>query len=383
MVTQLSAVEVAPADEANVELVARVRPPAWRSPVPAPKYDLVVIGGGTAGLVCAAGAAGLGARVALVERHRLGGDCLNTGCVPSKALIRSARAVGELRRAAGLGVRPGDVPVDFAAVMERMRQRPLRPSRGTIRAERLPRASASTCSSATATLHRRRTVMVGDRSAPLRAGGHRHRWTSRDSAGARPRGGAALHQRDRLRLDRAAAASGDRRRRSDRLRTGAGVRALRRVGHRRRSRSADSPARGCRRGRDRASRRSRPTASRSCSASHWKIAARPPEGWRAALPTRAARPCPGSVAGDALLVAAGRAPNIEDLVSTPPASPPRSRASRSTTACGRPTPASTPRATSARRTSSRTLADALSRIVAAERVVLRAAERSARWSFRG
>ena len=63
----------------------------YRDPVNATTYDLVVIGGGTAGLVCAAGAATLGARVALVEKDRLGGECLNTGCVPSKALLAAAR----------------------------------------------------------------------------------------------------------------------------------------------------------------------------------------------------------------------------------------------------------------------------------------------------
>ena len=79
-------------DAADQEWRAQVRPPDWVNPVPAGRYNLVVIGGGTAGLVSAAGAAGLGARVALVERHLLGGDCLNTGCVPSKALISGARA---------------------------------------------------------------------------------------------------------------------------------------------------------------------------------------------------------------------------------------------------------------------------------------------------
>src|SRR5687767_15963328 len=99
-------------------LLAHVRPEGWRNPEPAPTYDLVVIGGGTAGLVCAAGAAGLGARVALVERALLGGDCLNTGCVPSKALLRSARAVHEARDAAAVGVRT-TTEVDFGAVMAR------------------------------------------------------------------------------------------------------------------------------------------------------------------------------------------------------------------------------------------------------------------------
>lgn len=105
------------------ELIANTHPSDWRNPEPAGRYNLVVLGAGTAGLVCAAGAAGLGARVALVEKHRLGGDCLNYGCVPSKALLRCARAAGEARRAGEFGVRVGGpVEVDFAAVMERMRR---------------------------------------------------------------------------------------------------------------------------------------------------------------------------------------------------------------------------------------------------------------------
>lgn len=121
--TSTSVLQVPPDDAANRALVGHVHPPAWQNPSPAAMYDLVVLGGGTAGLVSAMGAAGLGARVALVERHFLGGDCLNTGCVPSKALLRSARVVGELRRAAALGVSARDVSVDFAAVMRRMRER--------------------------------------------------------------------------------------------------------------------------------------------------------------------------------------------------------------------------------------------------------------------
>ena len=98
-------VEVLPKDAHNAELVANVHPSDWRQPEPAPRYNLVVIGGGTAGLVTAAGAAGLGARVALIERYLLGGDCLNVGCVPSKAVIRSSRVVGDIRAASALGVR--------------------------------------------------------------------------------------------------------------------------------------------------------------------------------------------------------------------------------------------------------------------------------------
>lgn len=114
---------IEPRDQWNQALVANVHPPHWVNPRPAPRYNLVVIGAGTAGLVTAAGAAGLGGRVALIERHLLGGDCLNYGCVPSKALLRAARAMAEARQAPvfGLSAQP-DVAVDFARVMERMRR---------------------------------------------------------------------------------------------------------------------------------------------------------------------------------------------------------------------------------------------------------------------
>ncbi|KGE78315.1 FAD-dependent oxidoreductase [Halomonas salina] len=84
-------------------------------------HDIVVIGGGSAGLVASYIAAAVKARVALVERDRLGGDCLNTGCVPSKALIRAARAAEEVRRAPRYGVKAGEPSVDFAAVMAHVR----------------------------------------------------------------------------------------------------------------------------------------------------------------------------------------------------------------------------------------------------------------------
>jgi len=112
---------VEPADAHNEALVGYVHPPNWANPEPEKRYNMVVIGAGTAGLVTAAGAAGLGAKVALVERHLMGGDCLNFGCVPSKALIRSARAVADVRAAAAFGVPASAPSVDFAAVMEQMR----------------------------------------------------------------------------------------------------------------------------------------------------------------------------------------------------------------------------------------------------------------------
>ena len=116
-------IRMVPWDEHNRAHVSLVHPPGWRNPEPAPRYNLVVVGAGTAGLVCAAGAAGLGARVALVERDFLGGDCLNFGCVPSKALLRAGRAAAAVRDAGELGVRvSGPVEVDFAHVMERMRR---------------------------------------------------------------------------------------------------------------------------------------------------------------------------------------------------------------------------------------------------------------------
>ena len=113
-----------PHDLHNAELIRNVHPPDWVNPTPPQqRYHLVVIGGGTAGLVSAAGAAGLGARVALVERHLLGGDCLNVGCVPSKGVISAARAWRSARAAAAeFGGPAATGPGDFGRAMERMRE---------------------------------------------------------------------------------------------------------------------------------------------------------------------------------------------------------------------------------------------------------------------
>lgn len=107
-------------DPADRTLAARVHPEDWESPVPADRYNLVVVGGGPAGLIAALGAAGLGAKVALVEKHLLGGDCLNGGCVPSKALLRAALHAREARNGRALG-NEAQVHTDFGRAMQRMR----------------------------------------------------------------------------------------------------------------------------------------------------------------------------------------------------------------------------------------------------------------------
>ncbi|MCU0807039.1 MAG: FAD-dependent oxidoreductase [Candidatus Contendobacter sp.] len=93
----------------------------WSKPA---RFDrnLVVIGGGSAGLVTAYIAAAVKAKVTLIEKHRMGGDCLNTGCVPSKALIRSAKLLSHIRRSAEFGIRQADADFEFAEVMERVQR---------------------------------------------------------------------------------------------------------------------------------------------------------------------------------------------------------------------------------------------------------------------
>ena len=116
-------VQLLPMDENNRRLAANVRPPDWTNPTPSGRYNLVVIGAGTAGLVAAAGAAGLGAKVALIERSLMGGDCLNVGCVPSKGVISAARVAGTVKNAREFGVEvPDGVNINFTAAMERMRK---------------------------------------------------------------------------------------------------------------------------------------------------------------------------------------------------------------------------------------------------------------------
>ncbi|MCB9921966.1 MAG: mercuric reductase [Planctomycetaceae bacterium] len=112
-----------PWDEHNRRWVDFVHPLDWKNPEPRGRYNLLVIGAGPAGLVAAIGAAGLGAKVALVERHLMGGDCLNVGCVPSKALLAAGKAAAAVRDSHQFGVRiPEGASIDFTAVMDRLRR---------------------------------------------------------------------------------------------------------------------------------------------------------------------------------------------------------------------------------------------------------------------
>ncbi len=121
---------ILPYDKYNSELVANVHPLDWKNPEPAPVYNLVIIGAGTAGLVAAEIAALAGAKVALIERRLIGGDCLNLGCVPSKTIISSSRVSEEVREAGSHGVKIiCGYEADFPAVMERMRRLRARISR--------------------------------------------------------------------------------------------------------------------------------------------------------------------------------------------------------------------------------------------------------------
>ncbi len=114
---------VTPDDVHNRRLIQNLHPPDWVNPTPTGRYNLVVVGAGTAGLVSAAGGTALGAKVALIERHLMGGDCTNYGCVPSKAIIRSARTAYAVREASSFGIsaKNGN-QANFSCVMERMRR---------------------------------------------------------------------------------------------------------------------------------------------------------------------------------------------------------------------------------------------------------------------
>lgn len=108
-------------DHFDGKLLNNVHPDSWANPEPRSRYNMVVIGAGPAGLTVAAGAAALGAKVALVERHLMGGDCLNTGCVPSKAIIESARKIATVRETLDAGNNIHFEP-DIPRILERMKR---------------------------------------------------------------------------------------------------------------------------------------------------------------------------------------------------------------------------------------------------------------------
>jgi pyruvate/2-oxoglutarate dehydrogenase complex dihydrolipoamide dehydrogenase (E3) component len=120
---ELNQDSAAPADiSSGIALRDSLSPSAWANPQPAHQYNLVVLGGGYAGILTALEAVRSGAKVALVERGRMGGVCLNAGCISSKAMIRTSRLYTDMRNARNYGGQvPADIHVDFAGVMERMR----------------------------------------------------------------------------------------------------------------------------------------------------------------------------------------------------------------------------------------------------------------------
>ena len=127
-----------PDESYNRALLENAHPPAWRNPEPRDKYNLVIVGAGPAGIVTAHAAVAVGAKVALIERDLVGGACINVGCIPSKAIIRTSRLYAEMRNAENFGAQvPTGIGVDFPAAMERLRRIRARLSRFRGSAERL------------------------------------------------------------------------------------------------------------------------------------------------------------------------------------------------------------------------------------------------------
>lgn len=123
MSPQRNASIITPEDVYERDRMANVHPDTWNNPRAAAPYHLVVVGAGPAGLAAAEVAKALGARVALIEKKMIGGDCLNNGCIPSKTIIRTSQLYAEMRDARRYGAQvPGEIMVDFPAVMERVRR---------------------------------------------------------------------------------------------------------------------------------------------------------------------------------------------------------------------------------------------------------------------
>ena len=212
-----------PTDAFDRELIRNVFPGDWDNPAPAALYDLVVVGGGPAGETAVTIAAGLNARVAVVEKEHLGGECLSVGCIPSKALLRSSRAAAAVRDAAEFGLEvAGGWKANFAAVMERVRR---------LRSAVSPGASAAHFRHlgadvflGTGRFTGPETLEVAGRTLRFRQGPHRRGHLARPSVRPRPGGGRLPDQPERLQPDGAAFAAGGHRRRRNRGRAGPGLR---------------------------------------------------------------------------------------------------------------------------------------------------------------
>ena len=196
-----SAPLIEPWDEHNQRTAANVHPLDWKNPEPAERYNLVVVVAGTAGLISAIGSAGLGAKAALVEKHLMGGDCLNVGCVPLQGSIRASRVAHDARNAAEFGVRlEGKVSVDFPMVMERMRR---------LRADISKNDSASPVYGKRRrrfhrfrSIHGPRLARSRGQDAEVLQSGHRHRSARRRAPAARTRGNGIPDERNRFLADR-------------------------------------------------------------------------------------------------------------------------------------------------------------------------------------
>eukprot|EP01084_Bolivina_argentea_P102154 183055_1 len=120
----IDTIGIKPLDKYNKILLDNVHPLKWIPPKPQTKYNMIAIGAGAAGLITAAGTAGLGGKTAIIEQHMFGGDCLNFGCVPSKAILRSAKvAYDAIIRGKEFGLQiDGTIKMNFQTVMERVRK---------------------------------------------------------------------------------------------------------------------------------------------------------------------------------------------------------------------------------------------------------------------
>ena len=107
----------------NQQLLNNVRPSAWINPTPKGRYNLIAIGAGAAGLISASSCAGIGGKSAIIEQNLFGGDCLNHGCIPSKALLKCAKVIeNSVYRGNEFGLKFVNHEIDFPAIMQRMRR---------------------------------------------------------------------------------------------------------------------------------------------------------------------------------------------------------------------------------------------------------------------